>query len=116
VYTTSADADGLDNGSLYGAPSPATYLTDQYGVAADTPLKNPGMPISLISGNGNNTATPPNPYFNTDTQNNWATIRFRHGGNTKANVLMADGHVEVFNYNAQEQTTDFLEKNVNVNP
>jgi prepilin-type N-terminal cleavage/methylation domain-containing protein/prepilin-type processing-associated H-X9-DG protein len=116
VWTTSGDADGLDDGSLYDTQNPATYLTDQYNLPQDTPQKNSNMPISLISGNGNNGATPPNPYFNTDTQQNLGTIRFRHSGNTQANALMADGHVQVFNYDPHKQTTDMLEGNVNVNP
>lgn len=116
VWTTSADADGLDDGSLYGTPSPATFLTDQYSVTQDNPQKNQGQPISMISGNGNS-PIPANPsYFNTDTPQNLGTIRFRHNGNTVSNVLMVDGHVEAFHYNPHSETTDFLEKNVNVNP
>jgi prepilin-type processing-associated H-X9-DG protein/prepilin-type N-terminal cleavage/methylation domain-containing protein len=114
VWTTSADADGLDNGNLYGAQ--ATSMTDNYQQANgyNTGNINSAQPISMISGNGNNQTGDPK-YFNTDADQNWATIRFRHNGNTQANCLMADGHVEVFTYNPRTQTTDFLRKNIDVN-
>lgn len=115
VWTTSADADGLDNGYLYG--DQGTCLTDSYqaGFTFNTANINSGQSISLISGNGINPSGNPI-YFNTDTPNNWATIRFRHNRNTQANALMADGHVETYTYNSKAQTTDMLRKNINVNP
>jgi prepilin-type processing-associated H-X9-DG protein/prepilin-type N-terminal cleavage/methylation domain-containing protein len=115
VWTTSADADGLDNGYLYG--SKGTCLTDTYqqGGSFDTDNINSGQSISMISGNGINPTGNP-AYFNTDTGNNWATIRFRHNRNTQANALMVDGHVESFNYNNKTQASDMLRKNINVNP
>ncbi|HEX4055798.1 MAG TPA: type II secretion system protein [Tepidisphaeraceae bacterium] len=114
VWTTSADADGLDNGNLYGTQG--TCLTDQYQqTGLNTANINSGQSISMISGNGINPTGNPI-YFNTDTENNWATIRFRHNRNTQANALMADGHVETYTYNPKTQSTDMLRKNIDVNP
>jgi prepilin-type processing-associated H-X9-DG protein/prepilin-type N-terminal cleavage/methylation domain-containing protein len=48
--------------------------------------------------------------------NNGRNIRFRHLGNTTANALMVDGHVETYHYNAHNNTTDMVLKNVCVNP
>jgi prepilin-type N-terminal cleavage/methylation domain-containing protein/prepilin-type processing-associated H-X9-DG protein len=120
VWNASADADGLDNGGLYNSPKPNTYMTDQYGVANNTPPQNASQPISMFSGNGNaapyTITTLPLQDYNSDKDDNWATIRFRHASNTQANVLMADGHVQTFNYNPHNQTTDMLKGNINVNP
>lgn len=116
VWNASADADGLDDGYLYS--NAGTCLTDQYqetGITFNTANINAGQPISMISGNGINPTGNP-VYFNTDTDDNWATIRFRHNRNTQANALMADGHVETYTYNPNTRTTDMLRKNINVNP
>ncbi len=93
-----------------------TCLTDQYQQTATTDTTNisPGDPVSLVSGNGNNATSNP-AYFNTDQTPNLGTIRFRHNRNTVANALMVDGHVENYNYNPKNQTTDLLRKNINVN-
>jgi prepilin-type processing-associated H-X9-DG protein len=95
-------------------------MTDQYqetGFLAgwNTDNINAAVPVSPISGNGNNPTGNPI-YFNTDQDYNWATIRFRHHGNSQANALMVDGHVENYTYNPKSQTTDLLKKNINVNP
>jgi prepilin-type N-terminal cleavage/methylation domain-containing protein/prepilin-type processing-associated H-X9-DG protein len=57
------------------------------------------------------------PFLNTnkDNANNIFNIRFRHMGDTKANALMVDGHVESFSYNAKTHKTDLLNKNIFVN-
>jgi prepilin-type N-terminal cleavage/methylation domain-containing protein/prepilin-type processing-associated H-X9-DG protein len=88
---------------------------------------------SLIGPPGNNRNDPVDmrPYItndvaaaNTDQQDNEGNIRFRHMGNTTANALMVDGHVESFGFNAKRplkvQTagsggpgaTDLLMKNI----
>jgi len=116
LWNASADADGLDNGGLGNR----TYMTDQYSLPTNkNPVENAGLPISTYSGNGNSPFTPaaqPPQDYNSDNYDNWATIRFRHASNTQANALMLDGHVQSFNYNAHNQSTDMLESNINVNP
>jgi len=118
-FNDSTVCDGLDNGYLYGTGqdgTTGTWLTNVYwGLSNYTPVINPGQPISMVSGNGNNKTSNPI-YFNTDTESNLGTVRFRHNNNTAANVLMADGHVQQFNYNPHTYQTDLLRKNINVNP
>jgi prepilin-type N-terminal cleavage/methylation domain-containing protein/prepilin-type processing-associated H-X9-DG protein len=108
-WNASADADGLDNGGLYSAP----YMTDAYYLPGVT--INAGQPINLKSGNQQVAFTAPADY-NQDDAANWANIRFRHAGNTQANALMLDGHVQTFTYNKTSQSTDLLRGNINVNP
>jgi len=113
---------------------PSTFMTDQYGyshnVGGTGPL-NAGQPIDLSQ-----TVPGWTPYCNFQNLDDWqvagypygepgtkqpftggtGNIRFRHMGNTECPVLMVDGHVQVFNYNAQTQQTDLLRRNINVNP
>jgi prepilin-type processing-associated H-X9-DG protein/prepilin-type N-terminal cleavage/methylation domain-containing protein len=107
-WNASADADGLDDGGLYTQ----TYMSDAYSVSGVT--TNAGQPINLLS--GNQTVVPTTADINQDDLANWANIRFRHSGNTQANVLMLDGHVQTFTYNKTTQSTDLLRGNINVNP
>jgi prepilin-type processing-associated H-X9-DG protein/prepilin-type N-terminal cleavage/methylation domain-containing protein len=107
-WNASADADGLDDGGLYTQ----TYMTDAYSLSGVT--TNAGQPINLLS--GNQQVTPTTADINQDDQANWANVRFRHSGNTQANVLMLDGHVQTFTYNKVTQSTDLLRGNINVNP
>jgi prepilin-type processing-associated H-X9-DG protein len=108
LWTASADAYALDGGRLYRG----TFLTDDYAMDVRDPGINQNTPVDL-------TPYPP-PYtpgdFNADTQEGWGNIRFRHLGNTSANVLMADGHVTSFSYNPKTMTTDMLRNNIGVNP
>jgi len=117
LWNTSADAYALDNGDvLY---NPKTYLTDQYNQATNNaaPIINQGTPVNLNCGNVNtNSAQMLTQYYNTDTPQNWGQIRFRHSSNNQANALMLDGHVQSFNYNAKNLSTDMLDSNVHVNP
>ena len=74
---------------------------------------NPSASISMQS------ATPGN--ANTDSIENEHNVRFRHGDNTKTNVLFVDGHVADFVYNPKKgetdpQVTTLLRRNVYVNP
>ena len=60
-------------------------------------------------------------FVNSDHDNNWGRVRFRHMGNTVTNTLMADGHVESFRVNPRRppnsaNVTDLLRKHVYVNP
>jgi prepilin-type processing-associated H-X9-DG protein len=110
-----ADAYNLDSCSDGLGYVSQTCMTDQYSVY---PKNNAGQPINLIPlrpssiGSGLGTVAD----VNTDTTNNSGNIRFRHSGDTQANVLMADGHVQIFYYNKTTHSTDLLRGNINVNP
>jgi prepilin-type processing-associated H-X9-DG protein len=108
-----------------------THLTDDYGWSGNTGTLlsgnqpyNPGQPVSLRPDHFPPFTSPsfvPNldKFFdqsNSGSVGGTGNIRFRHIGNTQCNVLMCDGHVQVFNYNARTDTTDMLRKNINVNP
>jgi prepilin-type processing-associated H-X9-DG protein len=98
-------------------------LTDDYSLMSGGPVGtvNAATPVNMTPNYGgvgipntddgalNNsltqTATPQNPF----------NIRFRHMGNTEANALMVDGHVETYTYNARTNTTSMLMKNISVN-
>ena len=99
-------ANGLDNGGL----GRRTYMTDNYSLS---PNVNGGTPVDVTSGGGTKAWGPA--YYNTDSEQNLANIRFRHGSDKKANVLMGDGHVQIFSYNPSNHSTDLLLKNINVN-
>jgi prepilin-type processing-associated H-X9-DG protein/prepilin-type N-terminal cleavage/methylation domain-containing protein len=121
LWNASADAYALDYAGNYQFGSyPTTFMTDQYGLSYNSPpSKFPNQPINPCPGyesTGYTNTTTPASVFNADVDANWGNIRWRHGGNIKANVLMADGHVQVFNYNAKYQSTDMLEENINVPP
>jgi prepilin-type processing-associated H-X9-DG protein len=101
-----AVANHIDKGAMY---SPGDLSDDVIG---PTLPKKPEDSIDM---------TPQNPAEpNSDTLNNTQTIRFRHRNNKIANVLMADGHVESFQYNTgpaanDPNKTSFKRKNVYVN-
>jgi prepilin-type processing-associated H-X9-DG protein/prepilin-type N-terminal cleavage/methylation domain-containing protein len=97
-------ANGFDNNGI----NVRVYMTDTFSAAV-----NPGASINTASGGGSQPFTPA--YYNTDSEQNLANIRFRHASNKKANVLMADGHVQAFTYNPLTHQSDLLERNINVN-
>ena len=109
---------GLDGERMLAAGGLAsTRLTDNYGYFGNTGTGGPinaGQPIDIQPGDG----APYDPYANTDTAANSSlgNIRFRHMGDTQCNVLMVDGHVQVFNYKSRTKATDLLRSNINVNP
>jgi prepilin-type processing-associated H-X9-DG protein len=115
----------LDGDVLFNSNKPTTALTDDYSYSKNTNgAISPGNPLRVTAAY----QTPPfsNPLnINTDTAfgagvgapgGAFGNLRYRHIGNTKCNVLFADGHVEPFTYNPKTQENDLLEKNVNVNP
>jgi len=104
AYTTAA---GMDN---FGIQS-KTFMTDWYSIAGIR--ESAATPIDTTGGFGLQPFTPAD--YNADTQANVQNIRFRHAGNTQANALMADGHVQSFSYNPRSHTTNMLEGNINVN-
>jgi len=98
--------------------------TTLYG--PEVPGANGGMNVSMAPDFGGATQFPPYPaselaVMNTDDANpnslqNPFNIRFRHLGNTTANALMVDGHVETYTYNSNTGVTSLLFKNIMVNP
>lgn len=91
------DLNLIDDFGRSGLPS---YLTRDGSV--DVSASNN---ISLANRDGGNIATDPNK----------ANIRFRHLGNKSLNALMADGHVEQFQFKDAYHTS-LLRLNVYVNP
>ena len=85
------------------------YLTDAYSL---DPTLNGGQPIDMTPYGGVANAF----FMNKDGDQNQGNIRFRHTNNTQANVLMLDGHVQIFNLNKNTKTPDLLRKNIYVTP
>ncbi|HUB24346.1 MAG TPA: DUF1559 domain-containing protein [Tepidisphaeraceae bacterium] len=129
-----AVATGLDQGAagLLGS-SWAPFMTDQYEIPTtlgqvpppNTPV-SPNDPVSMLPVNsGKNQAYN---LANEDLWLNQMNIRFRHLGNTAANALCVDGHVQTFYFNVNQydqwaanptgppQGTTLLRRNINVNP
>lgn len=111
-------AQGLDNGKFNGygdGSNGATYLTENWKLASYSPPYN-DQSVSMngfygnVDGRNIDEAAQPATYKNANN------IRFRHSGDTVANVLLFDGHVESFKYNRNLGTTDLLRKAVNVSP
>jgi prepilin-type N-terminal cleavage/methylation domain-containing protein/prepilin-type processing-associated H-X9-DG protein len=103
-----AVANQIDAQAIY---SPE-HLTDNYPAT-----KSPDDSINMKPIAGSGPVGPPN----SDTAGNIQNIRFRHMKETRANVLMADGHVEFFTYNAKKAfddktVTNFKRRNLYVNP
>ena len=93
-------------------------LADNYaamnpGITSATPVNmisnwDQGQQFNSINVDDTSQAIPPvllNPF----------NIRFRHMGNTVANALMIDGHVESFTFNPKTNVTSLLNKNIFVN-
>jgi prepilin-type processing-associated H-X9-DG protein len=116
-YTSYACAYALDNGVINKNTPIATDMTDQYGDADNQGGRkiDQATPVSLTltvnSGLGWTAQ-----HYNDDSAGNIGSIRFRHIGNTQANALMVDGHVQSFDFNPLNDTTDMVEKNICVNP
>lgn len=83
------------------------YLTDNYALDPQ-PYLGPNEPVNVISVGGA-------AYTNTDTAANPQAPRFRHMQNTQMNALMMDGHVNTYNYNPNQQTTDWVRGSIYVN-
>jgi prepilin-type N-terminal cleavage/methylation domain-containing protein/prepilin-type processing-associated H-X9-DG protein len=130
----------LINGGAFGRSSggnglPTTHLTDNYqykdNIGASAQQANSSVDVRALE------YPPYSHYINQDlyycsgilpppppggsggpTFGGSGNIRFRHMNNAEGPVLMADGHVQVFNYNPNKpvlQQTDLLQLNVNVN-
>lgn len=89
---------------LYGSAVGTTYMTDNYTGAS---MKNTD-PVDMRTNGEANTNN-----RNTDSQANERNIRFRHVGNSVANVLMMDGHVEGFTLNRDKVGTNLIRSNIN---
>lgn len=124
LWNTPADAYALDYAGNYQASAgyPTTFMTDQYGLLpfnGGANPKTPTQPINTCPGyeqSGYNNTNTPAWVYNADVDANWGNFRWRHSSNTQGNALMMDGHVQVFYYNAKNQTTDMTEENINVPP
>ena len=101
-WTSSVCAFSLDDGGLYHG----VFLTDEYSL---DPNVGPGDPISLMPNPSKNVLA-----TNTDQDDNWGNIRFRHMKNQQANVLMVDGHVESFSL-FPSFVPDLYRRNIGVN-
>jgi prepilin-type N-terminal cleavage/methylation domain-containing protein/prepilin-type processing-associated H-X9-DG protein len=118
VPSTIPVANALDASALYN--NNGTHLTDNYNSPSNTIGINAGQSVNLASQNVLAFIA----HANTDTVGNstgvggWdaGNIRFRHMNNTQSPILMVDGHVQVFNYKANTNTTDLHESNICVNP
>jgi prepilin-type processing-associated H-X9-DG protein/prepilin-type N-terminal cleavage/methylation domain-containing protein len=102
----SAVSDHIDNGACW---PPRSLLNTNYAASGVSP--DDSVDMRALSGG------PPN----TDHPQNIQNIRFRHMKDTRANVLMVDGHVEAFTYNPKKApndktVTDFKRRNLYVNP
>jgi prepilin-type processing-associated H-X9-DG protein len=110
-----AVAKHIDRGAIFDGSVPANLrLTDQHYQYVST--KRADASIDMTPQNGY-----PNVKPNTDLEANTMTIRFRHQKDTKANVLMVDGHVETFTFDAKKppndpNVSDFKRRHVYVNP
>lgn len=107
TYMAPAVAFALDRGRKDRRPY---FIADPPATYAD-PLINIGQPVDLtpwVAGAG------AEQFINTDSQRNTGNIRFRHNKDSKANVLMLDGHVETFEYNKTARSTNMLRKNIYV--
>jgi prepilin-type N-terminal cleavage/methylation domain-containing protein/prepilin-type processing-associated H-X9-DG protein len=106
-----AVASHIDRGAIWDGA--VTNPKDKFTHTHLT-LTNKSADDSIDMTPQNNAAiTPPN----SDTPDNTMTIRFRHQKDTKANVMMVDGHVETFNYSKKRPpndklVTDFRRRNV----
>ena len=101
----------LDNGQI-NAGSGHTFLLEQNLGVGNTFKGDDSIDMTPYS------ATPTD--VNKDSAINQSNIRFRHMKNSSANVLMVDGHVESFKYDANLKSNDLrvttlLRRNVNVN-
>ncbi len=120
-YAAPAVGLELDHAAIQGAESPTTGLTDNYALSGNALAPNDPVDLTPIGSVGG--ATPND--WNNDTGPNLGNIRFRHMNNTQANVLMLDGHVQVFHYKKLPAgatgmfgtiygTSDLLRLNVNI--
>lgn len=96
-------------------PATGTFLIDDFGprrAGSISPTQNLDTPLDMTA--NITTAVP-----NSDSSGNTGNIRFRHGGDTRANALMMDGHVESFSFDKRkpkEAATDMRLRNVCVSP
>ncbi len=80
-----------------------TFLIDDFDHALNnsSPRQNADTPVNMTAYAVNN----PRPIVNGDFSSNPANIRFRHSGDTRANALMVDGHVQVFSFDKRKPVT-----------
>jgi prepilin-type N-terminal cleavage/methylation domain-containing protein/prepilin-type processing-associated H-X9-DG protein len=106
-----AVASKLDNFAITG---PSKLTTNAFSPSYPAGPRDPMSSIDLTCSSGAQ-------FVNTDTNENWGNVRFRHSRDRVTNALMADGHVENFKFNPglapnDRRKSDLLRKNVYVNP
>lgn len=106
-YVSTACARFLDNNAMAKVPA----MVDDY--TRITPAGNADTPVNVKPGLGG--GNPPENWFNSDRDENFGNIRFRHTKDTAANCLMVDGHVATFKFNKQTKITDLKRRNIYVN-
>lgn len=110
-------AFALHKGASQGKPTPttSTLLIENYD---RTPGQNASTPVDMTpwtNGAPNLSAG----VVNGDFALNQGNIRFRHGGGTRANALMMDGHVQTFSFDKKkpiDNCTDMTLRNICVPP
>jgi prepilin-type N-terminal cleavage/methylation domain-containing protein/prepilin-type processing-associated H-X9-DG protein len=132
AYIMDGSLQELTSGSwrVYGIPvgnglcEGRIYWSSGYGALSDnypsmSPPQSPSDPVVMISnwdqGNTHNVINTDDATDPLAAINNQQNIRFRHMGNTVANALMLDGHVESFSFNPKTNVTSLLKKNIYVN-
>jgi prepilin-type processing-associated H-X9-DG protein/prepilin-type N-terminal cleavage/methylation domain-containing protein len=106
------DGEGLSEGWIWWPNKGG--LTSSYAVLGVTP----NTPVVMLTNADQSNAQhainkdDADPNANGGLGWNYRDIRFRHLNNTTANVLMVDGHVESFAFNANANATSLLYKNV----
>jgi prepilin-type N-terminal cleavage/methylation domain-containing protein/prepilin-type processing-associated H-X9-DG protein len=111
--------EGLENGAIYYGGNQFALLDSAFASGAAN--LTPNSPIGFGDAFGSPGLTTLNAnlddgtVYPTGVPRDARNVRFRHLNNTAANVLMVDGHVESFNFNAKTLNTSLLCKNVFVN-
>lgn len=107
--------EALQNGTMYYGGFAAGLLDTAFSTGQ--PNLTPNSPIQFGDPFGSPGLTTANANKDDATGGNIdaRNVRFRHLGNTTANALMVDGHVESFAFNSKNLNTSLLCKNIFVN-
>lgn len=112
-FMANSTAFALHNKAIYGPPS-GTYLIDDFTRRQGAPAVTQTLDTLVDMTPNVSTSIP-----NSDSGGNTGNIRFRHVGDTRANALMMDWHVESFTYNKRKPAnaaTDMKLRNLCVAP
>lgn len=112
-FMANSTAYALHNRAIYG-PATGTFLIDDFTRRPGAPAVTQNLDTIVNMTPNMATAVP-----NSDSGGNTGNIRFRHHGDTRANALMMDGHVESFTFNKRKpltEATDMKLRNICVSP